>query len=153
MGPDIPGAPVYPFFEGGGGNGGPNGIDLPGFGDLPHQQPLAVPPPAPPHSTTPPAPQAPLRVGIGVEAAKLVFGPKPVYPPLAKQARISGTVMLAALISADGHIRNLRVISGHPMLVQAAIETVRQWIYHPTLLNGEPVEVLTDIQVNFSLMQ
>jgi protein TonB len=80
-----------------------------------------------------------------------VYGPKPAYPPLAKQARISGTVSLAAQISADGHIRGLRVVSGHPMLIAAAIEAVRQWIYQPTLLNGQPVEVVTDIQVNFVL--
>ena len=77
--------------------------------------------------------------------------PKPNYPQLAIQARISGTVRLAALISADGHIQNLRVVGGHPMLIPAAIETVRQWVYRPTLLNGLPVEVLTDIEVNFVL--
>jgi protein TonB len=70
---------------------------------------------------------------------------------MAKQARISGTVRLAAQIAANGHIRDLRAISGHPMLIPAAIEAVREWVYSPTLLNGQPVEVLTDIQVNFVL--
>jgi protein TonB len=148
MGPDLPGAPVYEIGAGGGGISA--GIDLPGVGDLTHQQPLAVAPPEPRHPA-PAVQQPPIRVGPGVEAAKLVFGPKPAYPQLAKQARISGTVRLAALISADGRIRDLRVVSGHPMLIQAAIEAVRQWVYRPTLLNGEPVEVQTDIEVNFVL--
>lgn len=86
-----------------------------------------------------------------MQAAKLVFSPKPVYPVLARQARIAGTVRLAALISTDGHIRNLRLMSGHPMLAPAAIEAVSHWVYRPTLLNGLPVEVLTDIEVNFVL--
>jgi protein TonB len=72
---------------------------------------------------------------------------------LAKQARISGSVHLAARISTDGHIEDLRVVGGHPMLVQAALDAVRQWVYKPTLLNGVPVEVLTDIMVNFTLNQ
>jgi protein TonB len=76
-----------------------------------------------------------------------------VYPPLARQARIAGAVHLAALISADGRIRNLQVISGHPMLTQAALQAVSEWTYKPTLLNGEPVEVLTEITVNFTLNQ
>jgi protein TonB len=151
-GPDLPGAPVYAIDGGGSGVGGGVGsIDIPGL-DLAGQHPLVVPPPEPKHpATQPAASQAPIRVGIGVQAAKLVFGPKPNYPQLAKQARISGTVRLAALISAAGHIQDLRAVSGHPMLIPAAIEAVRQWVYRPTLLNGQPVEVLTDIEVNFVL--
>jgi protein TonB len=102
-----------------------------------------------------PAPKAaqggPLRVGTGVAEAKLIFGPSPVYPPLAKIARSQGVVKLEATIAADGSIRNLRVVSGPPLLVNAAIEAVRQWRYRPTLLNGVAVEVLTEIDVNFSL--
>jgi protein TonB len=78
---------------------------------------------------------------------------KPVYPPLAKQARIQGVVLLEAVISKDGAIDNLRVISGHPLLTQAAIDAVKQWRYKPTLLNGEPVEVVTTITVNFAFSQ
>ena len=151
-GPDLPGAPEYRFGGDGGGvsYGGPDGV--PGLGDLAPTQLLPAPPAEPRRQAAQvTAPQAPIRVGRGVQAAKLVFGPKPIYPPLAKQARISGTVSLAAQISADGHIRGLRVVSGHPMLIAAAIEAVRQWIYQPTLLNGQPVEVVTDIQVNFVL--
>lgn len=93
----------------------------------------------------------PLRIGGGVESAKLVFGPRPVYPPLAKAARSQGVVKLEAIIAADGSIRNLRVVSGPPLLINAALDAVRQWRYQPTLLNGTPVEVITGIEVNFSL--
>ena len=76
-----------------------------------------------------------------------------MYPPLAKQARISGVVHLNAVIAKDGTIQDLKVISGHPLLIQAAMDAVRQWVYAPTLLNGEPVEVVTQIDVNFTLSQ
>jgi protein TonB len=92
-----------------------------------------------------------LRVSAGVQASKLISQPKPLYPPIAKQARVQGTVVLAATISKQGTIDNLRVVSGHPMLTQSALQAVRQWKYQPTYLNGEPVEVETTINVNFSL--
>src|SRR5437868_5508071 len=100
-------------------------------------------------------PVTPKRITIGgnVQQAKLVRQPKPVYPPLAKQARISGVVHLAAVISKDGTIQDLKVISGHPLLIPSALEAVKQWVYQPTLLNGEPVEVVTQIDVNFTLSQ
>jgi len=75
----------------------------------------------------------------------------PTYPPLARAARIEGQVTLQAVISKQGAIENLRVLAGHPMLVPAAIEAVRQWRYRPYILNNEPVEVETQIIVNFSL--
>jgi periplasmic protein TonB len=75
----------------------------------------------------------------------------PVYPPLARQARIAGAVMLEGIIARDGTVKNLRVLSGHPLLAGAALEAVRQWRYRPTLLNGEPVEVIAPIAVNFVL--
>jgi len=81
----------------------------------------------------------------------LVRRVQPVYPPLAKAARVQGPVLLAAIISKAGTIEDLHVISGHPMLVAAAIEAVRQWRYRPYILNGEPVEVETQITVNFTL--
>jgi TonB family protein len=101
----------------------------------------------------PPPPPGTKRITIGgnVQQAKLVSQPKPVYPPLAKQARISGTVKFAVIIATDGTIRDIAVISGHPLLVPAALEAVKQWTYQPTLLNGEPVEVSTQIDVNFTL--
>jgi protein TonB len=94
-----------------------------------------------------------IRVGGNVQAAKLVKQPKPVYPPLAKQARIQGTVRFTAIIGRDGSIQNLTLVSGHPLLIPSAQEAVRQWVYQPTLLNGEPVEVVTQIDVNFTLSQ
>ena len=75
----------------------------------------------------------------------------PVYPPLAKSARIQGTVALSAIIGKDGRIAELTVMSGHPMLIQAALGAVQQWQYKPTLLNGTPVEVATQINVVFTL--
>jgi protein TonB len=75
----------------------------------------------------------------------------PVYPPLARTARIQGQVVLQAVISKQGAIENLKVVSGHPMLAPAAIDAVRQWLYRPYVLNNEPVEVETQITVNFSL--
>jgi len=92
-----------------------------------------------------------VRVSSGVSQGLLVRRVQPNYPPLARQARIQGTVILQAEISKDGSIQNLQLISGHPMLAPAAIEAVKQWKYRPYLLNGEPVEVETQIQVNFTL--
>jgi len=76
---------------------------------------------------------------------------QPAYPPLARSARIQGQVVLAAVISKEGMIENLRVLEGHPMLVRAALDAVSQWSYRPYVLNNEPVEVETRITVNFSL--
>ncbi len=106
----------------------------------------APPPPKPKQS-------GPLRVGGNVQAAKIINRVQPVYPPLARQTRISGTVRLHAIIAKDGTIQQLEVVSGHPLLQQAALDAVRQWRYQPTLLNGDPVEVDTTIDVIFSLNQ
>jgi periplasmic protein TonB len=92
-----------------------------------------------------------VRVSAGVTSGLLIRKVQPNYPPLARQARISGTVVLRAVISKDGSIENLSLVSGHPMLAPAAIDAVKQWKYKPYLLNGEPVEVDTEVQVNFSL--
>ena len=102
----------------------------------------------------PPKPaQQRIRQGGAVQAAMLVNRVQPQYPPLARQTRISGTVRLHAIISKDGSVQQLEVLSGHPLLVQAALDAVRQWKYRPTTLNGEPVEVDTTIDVVFSLNQ
>lgn len=117
--------------------------------------PTAAPPPPPPPVKKEEKPPTPSRIAVGgkVQQAMLIRQPKPSYPPLAKQARISGTVRLNAIIAKDGTIMNLTLISGHPLLVPSAMEAVRQWVYRPTLLNGEPVEVVTQIDVNFTLSQ
>lgn len=110
----------------------------------------SAPPPPPP-----PKPQTPKRIRVGgqVESARLIFQPKPEYPPLAKMARIQGVVRLDAVISKDGTIQDLKVISGHPLLVKAALDAVQRWRYQPTLLNGDAVEVATEIDVNFTLAE
>jgi periplasmic protein TonB len=112
-------------------------------------------PKLPPPKPAQPAPALTPRVKVGgvVQAAKIVHQVMPVYPPLARQARISGTVRLEAVIALNGVVQSLRVASGHPLLARAALDAVRQWVYQPTLLNGEPVEVLTQIDVNFKLAE
>ncbi len=106
----------------------------------------AAPPPPKPTQTR-------IRQGGNVTAAKLINRVQPQYPPLARQTRISGTVRLHAIIGKNGQVEQLEVMSGHPLLVQAALDAVRQWKYQPTQLNGEPVEVDTTIDVIFSLNQ
>ena len=103
----------------------------------------------------PPKPKlnGPLRVGGNVQSARIINRVQPVYPPLARQTRISGTVRLHAIIGKDGTVQQLEVMSGHPLLQQAALDAVRQWRYQPTLLNGDPVDVDTTIDVIFSLNQ
>jgi len=96
------------------------------------------------------APQR-VRVSSGVQAGNLINKVTPIYPPIAKNARIQGTVVLQAVISKSGVVENLHAISGHPMLIPAAVEAVKQWKYKPYYLNGEPVEVETQVTVNFSL--
>jgi protein TonB len=90
-------------------------------------------------------------VGGNMQQAKLARKVQPVYPPEAKAARIEGIVRLEAIIGKDGSVENLVLLSGHPLLAPAAMEAVRQWQYQNTLLNGDPVEVTTEIDVNFTL--
>jgi len=108
---------------------------------------LSSTPVAVPHIATPQR----VRVSSGVVSGLLLRKVQPNYPPLARQARIQGVVVLQAEISKEGNIQNLQLISGHTMLAPAAIEAVKQWKYKPYLLNGEPVEVETQVQVNFTL--
>ena len=110
------------------------------------------PPPSPPPATVK-TPSQRLRVATGVAEANLIRKVMPVYPALAKSARVQGTVEFTAIISKEGTIENLQLVRGHPLLVQAAKDAVLQWRYRPTLLNGQPVEVVTDIIVNFTLSQ
>jgi periplasmic protein TonB len=107
-------------------------------------------------SVRPIVPVAPVTVTRPVSVSHMSEGDLvrkilPTYPPLARAARIQGQVLLQAVISKQGAIENLKVLGGHPMLVPAAIEAVRQWRYRPYILNNEPVEVETQITVNFSL--
>ena len=92
-----------------------------------------------------------MQVGGSVLAAKILHRVQPQYPDLARRARIEGVVQLHGIITRDGHIAQLRVLSGHPLLVAAALEAVRQWMYSPTLLNQQAVEVEAPIEVRFTL--
>ena len=92
-----------------------------------------------------------VRVSQGVSQGLLTHKVDPQYPPLAKQAHIQGTVVLHAVIGKDGQVQGLQVVSGHPMLSAAAISAVKQWRYKPYMLNGKPVEIDTNITVNFTL--
>lgn len=94
-----------------------------------------------------------LRVGGTVTAAKLINRVQPIYPVLARQTGIQGVVKLHAIIGKDGSVQELQLISGHPLLAEAALDAVRQWIYQPTLLEGRPVEVDTETDVFFQLQQ
>ena len=112
---------------------------------------IAAPPPPPP----PPPPSAGgakvQRVGSAVQAAKLIKRATPVYPAAAKSARVRGSVVLDATIAKDGTIESLKVVSGPALLVQSALDAVKQWVYAPTEINGEPVEVQTLITISFTL--
>jgi protein TonB len=112
--------------------------------------PTVPTPPPPPLPSTLVAPQR-IKQGGAVQAAKIIYQLQPVYPTLARQARIQGLVVLRAVVDNDGNIGELQVISSPPLLVRAALDAVRQWRYQPTLLNGEPVEVETTIAVSFVL--
>lgn len=103
--------------------------------------------------TAAPKLEAPKRVVVsqGVTEGLLLKKVMPQYPAIARSAHIAGAVQLAAIIGKDGNIENLQVVSGHPMLVQSALQAVKQWKYKPYILNGQPVEVQTTITVNFSL--
>ncbi len=110
-----------------------------------------IPVQAPPEHATPTAPSGPIRVTSVIQMAKLVKQVLPVYPEIARRAHVFGTVQLLGTISRNGTIRNLQVISGNPLLVRAARDAVQQWIYQPTVLNGEAVEVIAPIEVRFIL--
>ena len=154
--------PPDPWETGGISGGLPNGERSVGGirGGLPADvigqvRPVA-PPVGPPKpiirnlATTPPAPTPPTRISK-VEPATPLHRVEPVYPPLAIAAHVQGIVRLMGVIGTDGRIGELKVLSGHPMLVRAAMDAVQQWIYAPTLLNGEPAEVQAPIEVKFIL--
>jgi len=98
-----------------------------------------------------PATPTRIRISQGVTRGLLIHREEPIYPALARAARVQGDVVLSAIIDTNGQIQNLQLVSGHPMLVPAALAAVRQWRYKPYLLNGQPVEVETTITVIFTL--
>jgi len=111
-------------------------------------------PPEPPlvkrYAEVTPTPPPVIRVSH-LDPAKLLYKVIPQYPDIAKRTRTQGTVRLVGVIATDGTIQSLQVVSGHPFLVAAAVEAVRQWRYQPTVLNGQPVEVMAPIDVTFTL--
>ena len=102
-------------------------------------------------AVTPAKPKGPARISSGVVQGNLIVKTQPIYPPIAKAAHQSGTVVLHAVISKTGSIINLSVVSGPVMLQSAAMDAVKQWKYKPFILNGEPTEVDTQVLVNFNL--
>jgi periplasmic protein TonB len=131
-------------------NGVPGGTGVPSaFGQM-FREPHA---PKPLVAELTKIPAKPMPVGGDVQGARLLRKVMPIYPTLARQVRVSGTVQLIGVIAKDGSIQQLQVVSGHPLLVGAALDAVRQWIYRPTLLNGQAVEVIAPISVFFTLSQ
>jgi len=134
--------------------GGIPGVGGGGAGFFSGALPVAAPPLPPPPKVVPAAaPSEPKQIIVGgeVEAAMLLQQVRPVYPAMARSARIAGSVRLKAVIGTDGRIKNLVAVSGHPMLVDAVMNAVRQWVYKPTVLDGMLVEVNTEIIVRFGL--
>jgi len=125
-----------------------SGLGIVGTVPMEHAQP--APPPPPPAQVQPTTPKQ-LVVSSGVAEAMIVKRVIPTYPPLAKASRVSGKVHLMGIIGKDGTIQNLQVLDGHPLLVKAAVDAVKQWIYKPTTLNGSAVDVIAPIEVNFIL--
>jgi len=130
--------------------GGDLGSGMPGGGDVPGATGVRSFPSTPPPLVQRAQPTT-MKVSGGVLEGLLISKTTPVYPAIALTARVSGTVILAATISKEGTIENLHVLSGHPMLTGAAMDAVKTWRYRPYLLNGQPVEVETTINVVFSM--
>ncbi|HVO98771.1 MAG TPA: energy transducer TonB [Bryobacteraceae bacterium] len=147
--PEISASDAPPAYTYSDSSGVPGGIGI--ATSAPQVLHEMFPTPKPPAVEAPKAPTKPVPIGGDVQAAKLIRKIVPVYPPLARQARVSGTVRLIGIIAKDGTIQQLQVVSGHPLLIAAAMDAVRRWIYKPTLLNGQAVEVIAPIDVIFTL--
>jgi protein TonB len=111
----------------------------------------SIGPPVAPLPPPPPVERKPIKVGGLIQAPRRIVSIAPIYPQAAQQARIDGAVTIEALIGEDGKVRNATVIRGKPMLSEAALTAVRQWVFTPTRLNGEPVAVIMTVTVVFSL--
>jgi protein TonB len=145
----TPGYGVPGGIEGGERNGVPGGM-LAGIPDL--APPAPVVEAAPAAAVNPPSvPPRQVTVGGRVRMARLIHRVEPLYPPLARQMHVSGVVDVFCIIGTDGRIREMKLLSGNPLLAPSVLEAVRQWIYEPTLLNGEPVELVSTISVTFRL--
>ena len=151
---DAPGAPQTGVIGGipGGVPGGIAGGIVGGVlyeNSLANVVPPAPPPPPPPPPTRVVVPAGPVRVGGLVKEPRSIKIVHPAYPAMASRARVSGTVVLEATLTKDGTVEEIRVLSGHPLLTQAAIDCVKQWRYEPTLLNGVPVSVIMTATIRF----
>ena len=138
---DLSGSGVPGGVPGGVIGGVPGGVTGGVLGGVP-----GAPPPPPP-----PKPKAPIRVGGNVQNSKLIQKIDPVYPELAKRARVAAIVLLQVTVDERGRVSGIKLIRGHPLLNQSAIDAVGQWRYSPTLLNGEPVPVIATVTVNYVL--
>jgi protein TonB len=139
--PEVPSAGAATVGVPGGVEGGvPGGVVGGVVGGLPE----APPPPPPP-------PSQPVRVGGNIKAPTKIKDVRPVYPPIAQSARVSGMVIIEATIGADGRVKDAKVLRSIPLLDQAALDAVKQWTFTPTLLNGVPVPVIMTVTVNFTL--
>ena len=148
-GPGVPGG-----IANGTRDGVPGGVLSTLIGEVARIIPMEHPPEVLARDSVKPAPAAvkPTRI-TQLRMATPIRKVEPVYPALARQARVSGTVELLGVLGTDGRIHELKVLRGHPLLINAALEAVRQWIFEPTLLNGQAVEVAAPITVNFILHQ
>jgi protein TonB len=142
--PVISSAGIEGFGLGMLGTGDPAGAA--GIDSILHSSAPTVPPPPPP-----PPPRKPLLIGGKVQEAKLILKVPPVYPEIARRAHISGLVVLEVTIDEEGNVTGWKTQQGHPVLVEAAVQAVKQWKYSPTLLNGEPLQVVSTVNINFIL--
>jgi len=115
-------------------------------GNLLNSATPAAPPPPPK-----PVKRDPIKVGGNVQESKLIRRVEPIYPELAKRARVQGRVVLVVTVDEEGNVSEINITSGHPLLNEAAVTAVKQWKYSPTLLNGEPVPVIATVTVIFNL--
>lgn len=149
--------PAGLYVVGGISNGSNGGVQNGIVGGILLAGAMAIAPPRPVETSRPlekpaAAPEPPrIKQGGNVLAGNLISRVEPQYPPLARQMRIQGVVELLAVVGTDGRIRELRLLSGSPLLAPAAMDAVKHWVYRPTYLNGDPVEVTAPITVNFKL--
>lgn len=150
--PRVRALPGTPLADAAPDLGSPSGTIDPNAIPLPNSTSYSVQP-VPPPETKPQVPvkPSPPRISEGVAAANLIRKVLPEYPKLARDVRVEGIVHFRALINENGQITNLELLSGHPLLVPAARAAVLEWRFRPTLLNGRPIAVVTEISVNFKL--
>ena len=157
MTPDDPPVPGGEYVVGGVANGTTGGVPNGLVGSIALAGAALIAPPRPLETVRPvekPAPAAEtprIRTGGMVLEGKLISRVEPQYPPLARQMRVQGVVELLAVVGTDGRIRELKMLSGSPLLAPAAIDAVKRWVYRPTFLNSEPVEIMAPITVTFKL--